>query len=528
MSKLLFSLSLLSVLVGFPQANHAQVLTAQYDNSRTGADLHETILKPSNVNARDFGKLFSRTVDGDVFAQPLYVPSLAIAGKGKRDVVFAATEHDSVYAFDVNGTSDAPLWKTTFVDPQRGITPLSERDVFCPFINPEVGITPTPVIDAASRTMYVLARTKEHGVFVQKLHALDITNGKERAGSPVVISATVPGSGDGAVNGKVSFDPLKENPRAALLLVGGEVYLTWASSCDIGPYHGWVMAYDARTLQQRAVLNLSPDGGDAGVWQSDAGPAADDEGNVYVIAGNGDFNANAGGRDFGDSVLKLRLEGGKLVVRDYFTPFNEKVLNDKDDDLGSQGPVLLGAQAGAHPHLLVFAGKEGKLYLLDRDRLGKFHAGSDPQVLQTVKVRDAYGAAAYWHGHVYFTDRSDTTRDFELQGGKLVLKGTTARMPSPAATPIVSADATKDAILWVVSTKEWNEAHMDRPAVLHAYDANDITHELYNTEQNSGRDRGDMTVRFCIPTIADGHVFIGARGRLDVYGLLNKGARSGR
>jgi hypothetical protein len=247
-------------------------------------------------------------------------------------------------------------------------------------------ITPTPVINAASRTMYVLARTKEHGTFVQKLHALDVTNGKEKPGSSVVISATVRGSGDGAVGGKISFEPLKENLRAALLLAGGEVYLTWASSCDIGPYHGWVTAYDAHTLQQRAVLNTSPDGGDAGIWQSDAGPVADDEGNIYVATGNGTFNgAKAGGRDLGDSVLKLRLEGQKLVVRDYFTPFNQKVLDAKDWDLVSQGPVLLPAQAGTHPHLLVVAGKEGKLYLLDRDKLGKFQEGSDSQIVQSVK-----------------------------------------------------------------------------------------------------------------------------------------------
>lgn len=527
MPKCHFSLSLISIVIGIQSAGNAQVLTAQYDNFRTGADLHETTLKPSNFNTRDFGKLYSKTVDGDVFAQPLYVPSLAIPGVGKRNVIFAATEHDSVYAFDVNGTRDAPLWKTSFVDPQHGTTTLTEQDVLCPFITPEVGITPTPVIDAASRTMYVLARTKEHGVFVQKLHALDITNGKEKPGSPVTISATVRGSGDGAVGGKIIFDPLRENPRAALLLAGGEVYLTWASSCDVGPYHGWVMAYDAHTLKQRAVLNTSPDGKYAGIWQSDAGAAADEEGNVYVATGNGDFNgAKQGGQDFGDSLLKLRLEGQSLVVRDYFTPFNQQVLDAQDWDLGSQGPVLLPTQAGAHPHLLVIAGKEGKFYLLDRDKLGKFQQGADSQSVHSTTVKDAYGAAAYWNGHIFFTDRSDTTRDFAIEKGMLVTKAVTARMPSPAATPIVSADGTKDAILWVVSTKEWNETHMDRPAVLHAYDAKDITHELYNSEQKSGRDRADMTVRFAIPTIADGYVFVGARGRLDVYGLLNPASRS--
>jgi hypothetical protein len=295
----------------------------------------------------------------------------------------------------------------------------------------------------------------------------------------------------------------------------------------LGHFTVWVMAYDAHTLQQRAMFNTSPDGGDAGIWQSDAGAAADDEGNVYVATGNGDFNAaKVGGRDFGDSVLKLRLAGQSLMVRDFFTPFNQKVLDAKDWDLGSQGPVLLPAQPGAHPHLLVVAGKEGKLYLLDRDKLGKFQEGADSQIVQFIKVKDAYGATAYWNGHVFFTDRSDTTRDFAIENGQLVAKGITERMASPGATPIVSSNGTKDAILWVVSTKEWNETHVDRPAVLHAYDATSITHELYNSEQKSERDRADMTVRFAIPTIADGHVFIGARGRLDVYGLLNLGGHT--
>jgi hypothetical protein len=324
------------------------------------------------------------------------------------------------------------------------------------------------------------------------------------------------------VGGTIDFDPLRENPRAALLLVDGEVYLTWASSCDAGPYHGWVMAYDARTLLQRAVFNSSPDGGDAGIWQSDAGPAADEKGNVYVATGNGDFTADkSGGRDFGDSVLKLRLSGPSLAVRDYFTPFNQKILDGKDWDLGSQGPVLLPAQAGSHPHLLVVTGKEGKLYVLDRDNLGKFQSDSDSQIVQSIKLRDAYGAVSYWNHHVFFTDRSDTTRDFTVENGLLVARGMTGRMSSPGATPIVSADGTNDAILWVVSTKEWNESHVDRPAVLHAYDASDITHELYSSEQKGERDRAGMTVRFAIPTVADGHVLVGARGQLDVYGLLS-------
>jgi hypothetical protein len=411
--------------------------------------------------------------------------------------MFAATEHDSVYAFDVKGANDAPLWKVSFLDAAHGVTTVPEQDVRCPFIQPELGITPTPVIDRASGTLYVLVRTKERGAYVQKLHALDMTNGKERAGSPVVIEAAVAGKGDGAQGGMVRFDALRENPRAALLLVNGAVVLTWASSCDVKPYHGWVMAYDARTLEQRAVMNTSPDGTEGGIWQSDAGPAADEAGNIFVATGNGDFNAATGGRDYGDSVLKLGLEGKAFVVRDYFTPFNQKDLDAKDGDLGSQGPVLLPAVAGAHPHLMVVTGKEGKLYLLDRDGLGKFHEGADSAVLQTIKTKDAYGAVATWNGHVYFTDRMDTTRDFALEGGQLVLKGTTAKMERPAATPVVSANGTKDAVLWVLETKEWNEGHADRPAVLHAYDAlrYDAGTLQQRAEQRAGSSGHDGAVR---------------------------------
>jgi len=514
---------LLCLTIAITPATHAQVLTAQYNNARTGATLHEKILTPANVNTRTFGKLYSLTVDGDVFTQPLYVPSLTIPNLGKRNVVFAATEHDSVYAFDTNSPHDTPLWHTSFLDPAHGTTTLTDRDVQCPFIFPEVGITPTPVIDPATKTMYVLVRTKENGTFVQKLHALDITTGRERPNSPVTITATVPGKGDGSANGKVTFDPLKENPRTALLLLNGNVYLTWASSCDVAPYHGWVMAYDAHTLHQRAVLNTSPDGDDAGIWQSDTGPAVDDAGNIYVATGNGNFNASQpNGRNYGDTLLKLHFDGPNLTIRDYFTPSNQKILDTHDWDLGSQGPVLLAPQPGPHPHLLVLAGKEGKLYLLDRDHLGKFHEGSDPDVLQTIKTKDAYGAAAYWNNNVYFTDRSYITRQFALSNAHLTEKGATSPMPSPAATPVVSADGNSNAILWVASTKEWDEGQIDRHAILHAYDATDITHELYNSEQNSARDRANNTVRFAIPTIADGRVYLGTRHHLDVYGLLNQ------
>ena len=277
----------------------AQVTTSQYNNSRTAATLHEKILTPQNVNAQQFGKLGAFKVDGAVYAQPLYVPAVPIPGKGTHDVLYVATEHDSVYAFDANRPSDPPLWKVSFLDKSRGVTTLSEDIVACPFIRPEVGITSTPVIDLKTGTLYVLARTMIAHKFgddeySQHLHALAITTGMEKFGGPKLIMASVPGKGAGASKGQVAFDALRENPRAALTLVNSTVYLEWASSCDVDPYHGWVMSYDAQTLAQKAVLNVNPDGTQAGIWLSDTGPAVDAEGNLYVPIGNGTSTPSTG------------------------------------------------------------------------------------------------------------------------------------------------------------------------------------------------------------------------------------------
>ena len=278
----------------------AQVTTSQYNNSRTAATLHEKILTPQNVNAQQFGKLGAFKVNGAVYAQPLYVPAVHIPGKGTHDVLYVATEHDSVYAFDIDRPGDPPLWHVSFLDKSSGVTTLAEDVVDCPFIRPEVGITSTPVIDLKTGTLYVLARTMiEHKVgadeHFQHLHALAITSGVEKFGGPKPITASVPGKGAGASKGQVTFDALRENPRAALTLVNNTVYLEWASSCDVGPYHGWVMSYDAQTLAQKAVLNVDPDGSEGGIWLSDTGPAVDREDNLYVPTGNGTFDAANGG-----------------------------------------------------------------------------------------------------------------------------------------------------------------------------------------------------------------------------------------
>ncbi len=326
------------------------VTTSQYDNARSGVNRHETILTPRNVNVRHFGKIFTLKVDGDISAQPLFLAGLDIPGKGRHDVLFIATEHDSVYAFDAYGHPSAPLWRVNFLS--KGATTVPEDDVECPFIAPEIGITSTPVIDVETGTLYVLARTKEStrlpGThYRQRLHALSVTTGLEKFDGPVDIKATIDGKGAGSQLGKVEFDPLRENPRASLLLANGSVYLTWASSCDVGPYHGWVMAYDAHTLKQKAIFNASRDGDDSGFWASDTGPAADKKGNLFLATGNGQFDAASGGRDYGDSLLKL--DGLSLKPHDYFAPFNAGKLNTEDKDLGSGGPVITATPAGTAP-----------------------------------------------------------------------------------------------------------------------------------------------------------------------------------
>jgi hypothetical protein len=527
-SSLLLPIATLSYLLLAPWFANAQaVVTAQYDNARTGANPNEKILTPANVNVSQFGKLFTLKVDGDVYAQPLYIPGIDVPGKGQHNLLFVATENDSVYAFDADGTSTTPLWHVSLANSGNGAKPLSERDVGCFFIRPQIGITSTPVIDLNSGTLYVLARTRESkgllhsDEYKQRLHALAVTTGAEKFGGPVEIKASVKGIGSGHSGGVIDFNPQTENPRAALLLVKDSIYLSWGSSCDIGPYHGWLMAYDAHTLAQQAVFNTSPDASDSAIWQGDAGPAADKDGNVFVVTGNGEFDASSNGRDLGDSVLKLRSEGRALKLLDYFTPYNQAQLNERDNDLGSSGPVLLADQPGAHPHLLVTAGKEGKIYVIDRDHMGKYQSNDDSHAVQTISAsRGAFGAVAYWNQNVFFAGSETRLQDYGVEHGLLKLKASgNARFFDSGATPVVSANGTKDGIVWAASSKNWNEPP-GRPAILHAYDAANVSRELYNSEQNSQRDRVGIALRFAMPLVASGRVYLGAKGEVDVYGLL--------
>lgn len=501
-----------------------QITTSQYDSQRTGANLNEKVLTPKSVNAGQFGRIGAWQVDGPVYAQPLFVPNLDIPGKGRHNVLFVATEHDSVYAFDADRAASAPLWHVSFLDEPRVIQAVRASDVTCPFLRPEIGITATPVIDLRSGTLFVLARTRRHRTlmrddFQQHLHALAITTGAEKFGGPKLIEASVPGKGVGSSGGQVAFDPLRENPRASLLLVNGRVILTWGSSCDAGPYHGWVMSYDAQTLAQTAALNLTPDGREGGIWASDAGPAADAAGQIYIATGNGSFNAASGGHDYGDSVVKL--DASSLAILDYFTPYDQADLNREDADLGSSGPTLLPDLSGSPARLLLQPTKGGMVYVVDRDHLGKFHSDRNA-VLQEMKLTGtgAYGAMAYWNGHVYFAASDDYLRDYAVSGGGLKRAAVASSPPfeNPGATPAVSANGARNAIVWVISTRTWNG--QERPAVLYAYDATNIAHPIYSSEQKPDRDRAALATRFVIPVVVNGRVYFGTRGTVEVYGLL--------
>jgi hypothetical protein len=510
------------------------VLTAQYDISRTGQNRNETKLTLANVNSIRFGKVFSYSVDGDLYAQPLYVPNVQIPGQGTRNVVYVATEHDTVYAFDADFRTTTPLWKVSFINPPA-ITTVSSDDTESDDIVPEIGITGTPVIDPTSGTLYVVARTKEIALpscppsdpcYVQRLHVLDIATGSERRGSPVVIKASVPGTGDGSdASGQIPFNALRQNQRSALLLYRGAVYVAWASHNDKRPYHGWVLGYDAVTLQQASVYNTSPNDWGAGIWQSGGGPSADANGNIYVTTGNGRFDAYPPCTtcvDFGDSVLRLSTNNGGLAVADYFTPFNQADLDLYNFDLGSGSAMLLPDQTGtAHPHLLLTGGKEGKIYLLDRDNLGQFHPAGD-QILQSLEVSPdgTYGTPSFWENNIYVVGENQPLKQYKIRAGMLTsapVSQSVTMFLFPCATATISSNGSADGIVWALGNHEYVTRG---PAVLHAYDATDVSRELYNSAQAGSRDWAGPSVKFTVPTVANGRVYIGTQTELSVYGLL--------
>jgi Immunoglobulin I-set domain len=504
------------------------VLTYHNDSARSGQNLNETVLTPQNVNSSSFGKLFSVSVDGYVYTQPLYLANVTIPGGSVHNIVYVATEHDSVYAFDAD--AGAPLWQVSFINPASGITTLTTTDVSCTAIQPEVGITGTPVIDPATGTLYVVARTKENGTFVQRLHALDVTTGTEKFGGPVLIQASVAGTGAGTVAGTVNFDPQLENQRAALLLQNGLVYIGWASLCDVTPFHGWLMAYDSQTLTQAGVLNTTPNGVDGGIWASGSGPAGDGS-LLFVATGNGSFKVSSA--SYGSSILKLsEPSAGVFSILDYFTPNNYSTLNAGDIDLGAGGVLLVDQPVGSpREHLLFLCGKQGTLYVVDRDNLGEFNTGVDLVVQSIAGVNPgSWSSPAWWNNTLYLGGSAepsppdpDALRAFTFDPIAGMLSTTSTSQSAvvfgyPSPTPSISANGATNGIVWAM--QESNYQNNTGQAVLYAYDATNLGNLLYSSSQNAARDSAGLSVKFAVPTIANGKVYLPGRNAVTVFGLL--------
>jgi hypothetical protein len=500
------------------------VQTFHNDNSRTGQNLRETFLTPANVTSNQFGLLETLPVDGKVAAQPLFLGQVNLAGLGMRNVLYAATEHDTVYAFDAS--TGAVMWQKSML----GAGETTSDDRGCSEAHtPEIGITATPVIDRTrgpNGTIYVQAMSKdETGNYHQRLHALDLTNGDERPGSPVETEASVPGTGDNSIGGNVVFDPKQYFDRAALLLVNGVVYTTWASNCDGRPYTGWIIGYDASSLAQTQLLNITPNGSNGAIWMSGSGPAADGAGNIYLLDANGTFDTTltANGfpnqNDFGNCFLKLSTSG-QLAVNDYFTMYDTVAISDKDGDLGSGGVILLPDLTVNSQvlHLALGGGKDGTIYVVNRDNMGHFDPDSDSIYQELLgSIGAIFSAPAYFQQTIYYGSVNHAIKAFAIQDGRLTLQPTdqTANpFPYPGATPSISAAVDQNPILWAVENNS-------NSAVLHAYDALNLSHELYNsTQAPSSRDQFGLGNKFITPTIANGRVYVGTTDSIAVFGLL--------
>jgi hypothetical protein len=521
----------------------AGISTYHYDLARDGVNAQEYALSTTNVRATTFGKLFSCAVDGAVYAEPLWLPALNING-GTHNVIFVATQHDSLYAFDADMSPCQQLWQVSLLDAAHGGV-AGETSVYWADVGsgyqdliPETGVTGTPVIDPATGTLYVISKSETSGpVFYQRLHAIDVTTGNEKFSAPKNISALVAGTGDGSSGGVLTFNLQAEGQRAGLALVNGVVYICWASHEDAYPYHGWILGYNAANVQQQVgVFNTTPNGGLGGIWMGGGAAAADASGNLFVSTGNGVFDANMGSapnNDYGDSLLKIGTSSG-LSLLDYFTPDDQATLALYDTDLGSGGVLLLPDQAaGPVPHLLISGGKEGVLYLVDRDNMGHFQAVSNSQIVQSFFADlGSFTTPAFWQNNLYIAGavqgNGDNLRmyNFTPASGQFNTSTASASAHSfffPGATPVVSAVANTTGIVWAVESSGYGfpSPKGTAPAVLYAFDANNVFNELWDSSQAlNQRDQAGNAVKFTVPTVANGKVYIGTRTEVDVYGLL--------
>src|ERR1700730_10244610 len=540
------ALALVCLCLFATQAAAQNVVMQHNDISRTGQNTNETILTPANVNKSSFGKLFSYAVDGYVYAQPLYVVGVTM-GSGTaqagttHNVIFIATQNDTVYAFDADsngGANASPLWQASLVDSAHGAgtgeKPVPNSDVSTSDIVPQIGITSTAVIDTTTNTIYVVAKsTVSDTTFIQRLHALDITTGQEKFGGPVTLAASVSGTGNGSSGGVLRFDPKWENNRPGSLLLNGIVYLGFAAHGDNGPYHGWVLAYNAKTLVQTSAYCTSPNGAGSGIWMSGAGLAADvidpvnkPYGRMFVATGNGSYDATTpytNNMDYGDDHIRLDLTNGVMTVQDSFTPSNQATLNGQDADVGSGGILLLPDQSsGGHTRLLVQVGKEGKVYVVDRDNMGGY-SSSDNNVQEiSGQTGGLWSMPAYWNNRVYFWGTGTgggSLEAFSLTAGRLSttpVSRSSLSIGYPGATPTISSNGTTNGIVWGLQTDSYGS---NGSAVMHALDATNVTTELYNSTQNGATDAAGPSVKFAVPTVTNGKVYVGTAKEVDVYGL---------
>ena len=505
------------------------VSTYHYDNMRSGANVTEKVLTKALVNFATFGVQGTFSTDGRVDGQPLYLSNVTIPGVGAKNILYVVTEHGSVYAFDAdgaNGSTSKPLWISSTL--MSGEVPSDDRE--CASITPEIGITATPVIDRNRGAIYVEAVSKDAaGNYYQRLHALDLTTGRELFGGPTLITGTYPGNGANSIGGIVTFDPSRYLERAALLEVNGTIFLTWGSHCDLGAYTSWVMAYSADSLQQTGILDLVPNGSDGGIWMSGAGPAADSAGNIYITIGNGTFDTtlDANGfpaqKDCGNCFVKISSTM-PLTLLDYFTTADTASESSTDHDFGSGGPLLLPDvtdATGTRRHLAISGAKDNNLYVVDRDNMGKFNGVSDTnyQSLKGTFIGMFYSKGVYFNGAVYLGASSDAVKAFPVTGGKLATSPGSQSLNKfyyPGTTPVISANGTADAIVWTVD----NGPSTGTTARLFVYDAANLATELYDSSQAPNSRDSFPHNKFITPLVVNGHVYIGTSNSVAVFGLL--------
>jgi hypothetical protein len=538
------------VFTSLPVVAQVSVWTYHYNNHRDGANLSETILNPTNVNSATFGKLFSYTLDGHVYAQPLYAPNTAITGQGTHNVLFVATESNTVWALDAQnaGAGGGILWKahlgavalTTIpgLFTNKNFGTRYNNNAYTD-IEPFVGSTGTPVIDTNSGTLYVDAFNGQvfGGVtnYSHWLHALNIADGTERSFGPVLVTASVPGTGVDSAGGRVTFNATQENQRSALTLAGGILYVSFAGYADTDPYHGWIIGYNPSNLVQLTnyIFNTTPNSktaqwganaAEGGIWMGGNGLAVDEHTNLIFQVGNGTFNANtAGGTEYGDSFIKLSTSNG-LAVADYFTPYNQATLQLQDSDLGSGGPIIIPDQSGVYPHLTLGAGKGGVIYVLNRDQFttNNLHYDATTNIdyaeqIVSGKIKGSFDTPAYFNGRIYYCASGDNLKAFTMTNsvlsGSAVSTDSTRTYPFPGATPVVSASGNNNGIVWTTQ--------FGTPAVLVACNATNLTTEIYNSSQAAGnRDQLANGTKFSLPIVADGQVFVGGSNSVSVFGLL--------